>query len=111
MKANQPNKTKRKASNDSSAPSIGITVLVVTVLLVVSVISATLAAAILHDLLMSVAVFIFVLLVLAIVIPYLLLTLGLVSEDSWLQTYVLVLKRIPGLDAVIDAFTKVTKKK
>ena len=88
----------KNLGNASGSPSALTSVLVIAFVMVVSVASATAAAAILRDLLTSVAVFIFTLLVLTIVVPYLLLATGTLSEARWFKTYVLVLKRNAGID-------------
>ena len=89
--------------NTVNHPSQLTTAIVLLIVLVVSIVSAALTSVIIGDLLTSLTVFIFTLLVLAIVVPYLGLSTGLLTETSWFQTYIIVMKRIPGLEVVIDA--------
>ena len=65
--------------------------------LVVSLGSATASYAILADIWGAILVFMFALLILMTVVPYLLLVSGLVNESTWFKSYVMVMKKIPGL--------------
>ena len=102
---------KPQKSKETLIPPPVLSVLVILLVLITSIVSATIAANLLHDLLTSVAVFIFTLLILVIVVPYMGLVTGLVDETTLYRTYVLVLKRIPGLDVIIESFIKITQKK
>lgn len=111
MSNKDPERQSGEMSSAGNRPSELLSLLVIMLVVIASIASATAAAYVLHDLLTSVAVFIFTLLVLAVIVPYLGLAVGLVNDAMWFKTYVLVLKRIPGLDAVIDSFVRVTRKK
>jgi len=99
----------QRSKSIESAPSAVISILVILLVLVISIASAGIVALLLRDLLASITVFIFTLLVLGIAVPYLGLASGLLSEAVWFKTYVQVLRRVPGLDMIIETLLKFKK--
>ncbi len=102
-KRNQHPKTYSKSRGVRSINSgFGANALVLSVVLVISLASATTAVALLRDLVMSVLVFVFTLLVLLVIFPALLLLSGDIGEMSWLKVYLEVITRIPALGAFLN---------
>ena len=102
-------KKRKKTSKDAETrvqPGPIVSVLTMLLVLVISAATAAVISVMLDSLLSSLTVFIFTLIVLVIVIPSFALLVGVVGETVWFKTYVLVLKKIPALEVMIDAILK-----
>jgi hypothetical protein len=93
----------KNAAQGKTSVSPFTSMAVIVVVLAISVASAVITMVMLKDILSSLAVFIFVLLVLMIALPYVGMMSGSISSQTWFKTYVRVLGKVPGLDSILNA--------
>jgi len=99
---NQKRNTRSQKNKDEPPPSF----MWILLLFVVGIGAATIVSIVVDDIFKIAIVFIFTLLLLGVILPFIALRSGFLSQSKWFQSYIATLEKIPLLNEILKIFHK-----